>query len=382
MGRAQELAQGRDAVEDAFSGRTGLLLLAGDQGIGKTRLAEELGTYASLRGAAVLWGASYPGEGSPAYWPWVQALRGYVRHREPERLRSELGSAGPEVARVLSEVRERLPELPEPSQGDPSQERFRLFDAIGTFLRNTSASQPLVIVLDNLHFADQPTVLLAQFLLQEIREARVLIIATYRDVEVGRRHPVADVLAQLAQDRRFWRVDLKGLSRAEVGRMMEAITGEQPSPALLDRVSSVTEGVPLFVEEIVRMLTEEDGLTTSPTSISVPRTVREVIGRRLDRLAEEAIEVLTTAGVVGREFDFPILKEITGKDEDALLEVIEGALKARIIEEVEGSAERYRFAHGLTRETLTSELSTARRARLHGRIGKAQDRLAQGERGK
>ena len=283
---------------------------------------------------------------------------------------------------MLSEVRERLPELPEPSQGDPSQERFRLFDAIGTFLRNTSASQPLVIVLDNLHFADQPTVLLAQFLLQEIREARVLIIATYRDVEVGRRHPVADVLAQLAQDRRFWRVDLKGLSRAEVGRMMEAITGEQPSPALLDRVSSVTEGVPLFVEEIVRMLTEEDGLTTSPTSISVPRTVREVIGRRLDRLAEEAIEVLTTAGVVGREFDFPILKEITGKDEDALLEVIEGALKARIIEEVEGSAERYRFAHGLTRETLTSELSTARRARLHGRIGKAQDRLAQGERGK
>ena len=227
VGRAQELAQGRAAVDEAFSVHVGLLLLTGERGIGKTRLADEIGTYASLRGATVLWGSSYPAEGAPPYWPWVQALRGYVRGREPDRLRSELGSAGPEVAKVVSEIRERLPDLPQPTPGDPAEERFRLFDAVGSFLRNASAAQPLVIVLDNIHFADQPTVLLMQFLMQEVGEARLLMVATYRDVELGRRHPVAEVLADLTQERRFRRLPMQGLSRDEVGRMMEALHGHR-----------------------------------------------------------------------------------------------------------------------------------------------------------
>ncbi|MSQ22676.1 MAG: hypothetical protein EXR53_05135, partial [Dehalococcoidia bacterium] len=255
--RTAEMATGRAIVDEALSGRAGFLLLNGEIGIGKTRLAEEICTYASLRGAAVLWGVSLQDQGAPAYWPWVQALRTYVRSRDADRLRSELGTVGPEMAKVVSDLRDRLPNLPPPTPGNPAEERFRLFDAVASFLRNASASQPLVVVLDNLHLADQPTLLLAQFLLQKAGNARLLLIGTYREMETGRRHPHTQVLAQLALARRFRRMTLTGLSREDAGRLMETITGEVAAPALLRRVYEATGGVPLFVEETVRLLAQQ-----------------------------------------------------------------------------------------------------------------------------
>ena len=262
IGRAPEIEIGRSLVEDAFSGRVNFLLISGELGIGKTRLAEELGTYASLRGATVLWGTSYRDQGAPPYWPWIQALRGYVRGRDPERLRSELGSAGPEVAKVVSEIRERLPELTEATPGDPAQERFRLFDSIATFLRNAGIAQPLVVVLDNIHFADQATLLLVQFLLQEVGDSRLLIIGTYREVETGRHNPITQILSELGRERRFRRMPLRGLSLEETRRFLEALIGRAPSPTLVERVYETSEGVPLFIEEVVSLLTEEGKLDT------------------------------------------------------------------------------------------------------------------------
>ncbi len=169
-------------------------------------------------------------------------------------------SLTPVVAKVVSELRERLPDLPSPAPGDPAQERFRLFDSIGTFLRNASASQPMVIILDNIHFADQPSLLLMQFLVQEARDARLLIVGTYRDLETGRRHPIDEVLAALAQERRYRHLSLKGLSKEDSGKMVEALTGIAPSTALLDAIYNATEGVPLYIDEMVNLLTEEGKL--------------------------------------------------------------------------------------------------------------------------
>ena len=185
---------------------------------------------------------------------------------------------------------------------------------------------------------------------------------------------MAEVLADQAQERRFHRLPLEGLSSDEVGRMMEALIGKAPPAALLDGVYQATEGVPLFVEEMVRLLAQEDRLEGVPSALAIPHSVREVIGRRLDRLSEQTNQVLTVAAVVGREFELAVLKELTDQDEDHLLDLLESALHARLIEEVEGTVGRYRFSHGLTRETLLGDLTATRRVRLHGRVGEALER--------
>src|SRR5262245_6472844 len=180
VGRDTELDELRGGLEDALSGRGRLLLLVGEPGIGKTRTAEELVTYARLRKAQVLWGRCYEGEGAPAYWPWVQAIRAYVHEREPTALRSEMGSAASDIAQMVSEVREKLPGLPAPPELDPEQARFRLFDGITTFLKNAGRGQPLVLVLDDLHWADKSSLLLLQFLAGELRDVRLLVVGTYQ----------------------------------------------------------------------------------------------------------------------------------------------------------------------------------------------------------
>jgi len=191
VGREREMDELRAGFEDALSGRGRVLMLVGEPGIGKTRTAEELVTYARLRKAQVLWGRCYEGEGAPAYWPWVQAIRSYVHDRDPKVLLSEMGSGAADIAQIVSEVRDRLPGLPAPPSLDPEQARFRLFDGITTFLKNATKGEPLVLVLDDLHWADKPSLLLLQFLARELRGARLLVIGTYRDIELGRQHPLA-----------------------------------------------------------------------------------------------------------------------------------------------------------------------------------------------
>ena len=164
------------ALEETLSGRGRLVTLVGEPGIGKTRIAQELTTYAGLRGAQVLWGRSYEEQGVPPYWPWVQAIRSYVREQDPEKLRSEMGSGAADIAEVVSDVRERLPDLPPATQLEPEQARFRLFDSIAAFLKTASLRQPLVLVLDDLHWADQPSLALLQFVARELGGARLLII--------------------------------------------------------------------------------------------------------------------------------------------------------------------------------------------------------------
>jgi tetratricopeptide (TPR) repeat protein len=379
VGREREMDELRAGLEDALSGRGRLLLLVGEPGIGKTRTAEELATYARLRRAQVLWGRCYEGEGAPAYWPWVQAIRSYVHDRDPQALLSEMGSGASDIAQVVSEVRQRLPGLPEPPPVSPEQARFRLFDAITTFLKNAGGGQPVVLVLDDLHWADKPSLLLLQFLARELRGARLLVIGTYRDVDLRRQHPLSQTLGELAREELAHRIVLRGLGREDVARFVEITAGIKPPPALVDAVYKETEGNPFFVNEVVRLLVADGRLERPETvrswSVSIPQSVREVVGRRLDHLSVECNRVLTIASVVGREFGVDVLEPVSGLTGDRLLELLEEAVAARVIVEVPRQVGRYSFAHALIRETLYEELSTTRRVRLHRQLGETLETL-------
>jgi len=391
VGRQQEMGELKAALEGTLSGRGRLVTLVGEPGIGKTRTAQELATYAGLRGAQVLWGRSYEGQGAPPYWPWVQAIRSYVRERDPEQLRSEMGAGAADIAEIVSDVTEQLPGLQAPPQLEPDQARFRLFDSITAFFKSAGLRRPLVLILEDLQWADQPSLLLLEFVARELAGSRLLLIGTYRDVEISRHHPLYQTLGELTRESAgggFQRVVLRGLGQEDVGRFIELVSGFAPPRAMVEAVHRQTEGNPLFVTEVVRLLAQEGELAAASErgerrsgdseswNVRIPEGVREVIGRRLDHLTERCNQTLTIASVMGREFTLeqlkPLIEDLT---EDRLLEVLEEALGARVIEELPRVAGRYQFTHALIQDTLAEELSTTRRVRLHARIAEAWEEL-------
>ena len=370
--RQRELAELRARLEDAFSGRGRVVLLAGEPGIGKTRTADMLATYAGLRGARVLRGRCHEAPGVPAFWPWVQIIRAYVQDRDPETLLRELGVGATYIAQLVPEVCERLPLAPTPVL-EPEQARFRLFDGVTAVLKNASRAQPLVIVLDDLHWADTPSLLLLQFLARELHAARLLVVGTYRDVALGRRHPLSVTLAELAREQSSWRIPMRGLGQRDVARFIEIAAGRPPPADLVAAVFKESEGNPFFVTEFVRLLAAEGhlGRTEPPTAwrVSIPQTIREVIGQRLARLSADCNGVLTIAAVIGREFDLEVLERASDLGGERLLDTLEEAVAARVLTELPASPGRYSFAHTLIRENLYEELGATRRLRLHRRIG-------------
>ncbi len=381
-GRQREMGELEAALEAALSGRGRLVMLVGEPGIGKTRTALELATYAGLRGAQVLWGRCYEAQGAPPYWPWVQAIRSCVRERAPEQLRAEMSSGAADIAEIVPEVRERIPDLKPPPALGPEQARFRLFDSVTAFFKRAADTQPLVLILDNLHWADKPSLLLLEFLARELEEARLLVIGTYRDVNVSRQHPLFETLGELTRERLFERVRLRGLTQQDVGRSIELVAGISPPQSLINAVHTHTDGNPFFMTEVVRLLMQEGELDPKQLgkrqdwTVRIPEGVREVIGRRLNYLSQQCNQTLSLASVIGRQFQLDqlqrLLDDLSG---ERLLEVIEEALAARLVEELPGSPGRYQFTHGLIQETLVEELSTVRRVQLHARIAKALEAL-------
>jgi len=374
VGREQELSRLRQVFDAAFAGQGGVVLLVGEPGIGKTRTAQELETYARLRGAQVLWGMSHEHSGAPPYWPWIQIGRAWGAAIDPVQVQETLGSMAGELVRLFPDLR-RLPGFSEPAPvTDPETAQFALFDAYTRFIRTVAGSGPLLLALDDLHWADKPTLLLLQHLARELSHLRVLVVGTYRDTELSRTHPLSETLAALNREGGFTRLVLRGLTKPEVAGYIQATAGVAPSPALLDRLFEETEGNPFFLSEVVNLLTQEGTLTAERVSdIRVPDGVREALGRRLDRLSEETNALLQVAAIIGREFAYDTLTLLGGQDDDALLRQIEDALAARVIEELP-QAGRYRFTHALMQETLLGELSTTRKVRLHGQVGEALER--------
>ena len=359
VGRERELAELIAGLDDAFAGRGRLFMVAGEPGIGKSRLAEELIAHAEARGATVLIGRCWEAGGAPAYWPWVQSLRAYVREADRDGLRSELGVGAADLAQIVPELRERFPDLPAPRRPESEAARFRLFDAAAEFLRNAAASRPLVLFLDDLHAADTPSLLLLRFLARELGATRILLLGAYRDVDPVPAQPLTELLAELARERAT-RFTLGGLSEPEVAHYVELTASEiAPSRGLHER----TEGNPLFVGEIVRLLSVEG--SAAGAAAAVPESIRDVIARRLAHLSVACERLLVLASVLGREFALDALARIAEVSESELLDILDEALAARVVSDVPDGTGRLRFAHVLIRDTLYEGLPSARRVRLH-----------------
>jgi class 3 adenylate cyclase/tetratricopeptide (TPR) repeat protein len=372
VGHQAERAELGAALDSALGGQGQLVLIAGEAGIGKTRITEELCAEARSREARVAWGRCREGTGAPAYWPWRQALRAYAAGRPPEEVTAELGREVAELAQLLPELA-RVEESRRPAtELDPEMARFRLFDAMTSCLRSAAAARGLVVVLDDLHWADRASLLLLGFVAGELADTRLLVVGTYRDVEVDRRHPLSGALAELFRQPATSYLSLSGLDRGDVGRFIADVAGIDPAVDLVTAVHSQTEGNPYFVSELVRLLTAERRLEAGGLlSAGIPEGIRHVIGRRLNRLSDAANSSLTAASVQGRDFDLDVVARVTGLPPGDVLDSLEEAMDARMVVEVETRPGRFRFAHALVREALYEELPSRERRRLHDRVGAA-----------
>jgi tetratricopeptide (TPR) repeat protein len=361
VGRKRDLDELSEALGQAAAGHGSLVLVAGEPGIGKTRLADELAARARSLGAGVLWGTCWEGDGAPAFWPWIQALREHAARRDPSVLRRELGDGAAEVARLVPGLAGRVGELPPSPALEPDQARFRLFDAVAGLLGRAGDTEPLLLVLDDLHWADRSSLSLLRFVARELRDRRVLVVGTYRDVELDR-SPSAEPLARLAGRARC--VVLGGLARDEVAELLALTGGTRPDAELAAAVHRRTGGNPLFVREVARLLSSED-----PPAI--PAGVREVLQRRLDLLGPECAGQLAVAAVLGQRFRLDLLGAVSGRPAAEQLELLDQAVAARLVERVPGTVAAYRFSHALLREVLYQRLATTSRVDLHRRAGAA-----------
>ena len=373
--REKELALARDVLHEALAGRGQLLLLVGEPGIGKTRLAVELGRIARERGALVLWGRCQEGEGERAYGPWLQILRAGLSEWDIDGVAVELGEgAAAELATLLPELRERLPELP-PVEEDAEHARALLFDGLERLLRGRAAETPLLLVLDDLHCADEPSLRLLRSLCHTLVEHRTLLVGTYRDLEVSEHHPLAATLAELARAHPPRRqLLLRGLEPGCVRRFIAHRTGSEPPPTLVAACHARSEGNPLFLLELLHWLEGRGGTLSEPPDgfeHEVPEGIRHVIRRRLAALSEPCRSALAAASVIGREFATHVLTPVLEQSQEELSRLLTEAETAHALEPVRRSPGRFRFAHTLIRETLYEDLPSLVRARLHLRTGEA-----------
>jgi class 3 adenylate cyclase len=386
FGRGAEAETLALAWAKARDGQRQVVLLAGEPGIGKTRLATEAARAAHGEGGIVLFGGCDEDVGLP-YRPFVEALRHYVTHAPDEVLATHVQAHRGELARLVPELARRIPDLPAPQVAEAETERFLLFEAVTGLLAVASQERPLMLVLDDLQWAGAPELLLLKHLVRSTEPMRLLVIGTYRDSELSRTHPLTAVLADLRREAGVERVSLHGLDDAAVETLVAAAARHELDDALVALAHAVrreTEGNPFFIGEVIRHLVESGGLLEEGgrwtyrgeiAGLGIPEGVREVVGRRLARLSEATTRLLGLAAVIGRQFDVALLAKVAGTSEDAVLDALDEAMAAALVIEVRGGAEQFAFRHALIRTTLYGELSATRRARLHQRVGESLEAL-------
>ena len=388
VGREPELAQMREVWTRAATGHRHLILLGGEPGIGKTRLASEFARIGVEAGATVLVGRCDE-ETLVPYEPFVEALTWYVRVCPELDLRIQLAAigGGGELGPLLPELLRRVREVPAPPAMNPEGQRYRLFETVADLLARASTARPTILVFEDLHWADKSTLLMLRHVMRASGAASLCIVGTYRASELARTHPLADMLADLRREPAVTRLSLGGLEQAHVKELIDAFIGSDASSRLASCVADSTDGNPFFIGEMLRHMMETGALAqlqrvpvavASAADFGLPEGIKEVIGRRLSRLSEACNRTLSLAAVIGREFDIDVLEALTDLAEGALLAAIDDGVQAQLIAEVPFRAGRFCFVHALIRETLYGELTITRRVRLHRRVGEALERLAQG----
>ncbi len=382
VGRAEQLKRLAAKLEDACNGHGSIAMLQGEPGIGKSRTIAEFSDLALQRGAVVLRGACYDGEWQPPYGPFAEAITNYVRHASSEDLTAALGKNAATIARIAPALRERIGDLSEPPPLDKDEERFRLLDAVAQFLITVAQRTPLVLVLDDLHWADRGTVGLLNHVAHNVPANPILVIGAYRDAEVDRMHPLARALTTLRRLPNFEVLALGGLKSGDVVELLEMISDQDAPEDLVQTLSKETDGNPLFIREVLLHLHEEGkilrdgkgwGTRFSVGELGIPEGVRSVIGRRLMKLSEDANRLLTVGAAFKGSFSFEIAAAVAELDEDAGLAAVDEALDAQLLRPG-ANPETFDFTHALIRHALYSGLNPARRVRLHRKMAEAMER--------
>src|SRR5712692_4535472 len=387
VGREAELGQMQEVWQRAKDGRHQLLLVAGEPGIGKTRLSLEFARSRAAEGITVLTGCS-DAENLVPYQPFVECLSSYFRHCPEVELRAQLAviGGGGELSPFVPELRNRIPDLPSPLPMDPEGQRYRLFEAVAGMLAIGSRARPMLLIFDDLHWADRPTLLLLRHVMRSASVASFAIVATYRESELDRTHPLAEMLITLRRERGITRVALRGLKITHVKALVNSVVGPHAPPQLSQAVMDSTDGNPFFATEILQHLRETGaiarvigmtGRTIEIGDLGLSEGIKEVIGQRLSRLSEACNRLLSIASVIGREFDATLLEAILDLPGAEPLDAIEEATRAQLVSESQEVSGRFEFMHALIRETLYSDLSSPRRAILHRRVADAIERLTQ-----
>lgn len=381
VGRAEALASLQKGFARALKGTGSLVMLSGEPGIGKTRCAEECAQAIEGQGGLVLWGRCYEQSGAPPYWPWVQILREYASANSDDELRVALGSSGEAIATLVPELSERLGiSSNSTGQSGKPEESFHIFDAVTRLLARHSRDVPLALILDDLHWADESSLALLEFIVKTLPQQRILIVCTYRDAEVTRKSLLLATLGELARSRHVDRIRLSGLDQSETARLASAVSGLELRPDIVDAIFRQTDGNPLFVEEVARVVaTEHAAASGQLIAIDVPDGIREAIGRRLDRLSAECNELLAVASVLGREFDIRVVVAVVGTALEDALEHLAGAFREGLLQRQGASLSTYRFAHAVIRETIYEELPTLERLKGHQRVAAAMAKLHAGK---
>jgi tetratricopeptide (TPR) repeat protein len=374
VGRDGDVAELLAAFSEAEAGHGGIILIGGEPGVGKTRLADEVAAEVRRRQGRVLWGRAWQDAGAPPYWPWTQALRTFLRAADSDEARRALGRGAADVAAILPEIRDMIPALPPTPSADPESARFRLFDSTAHFLAGASAGRPMLLVLDDIHAADTASLLLLRFVAGAIAGARVLIVSTYRTLELTPDHPLTGALAELVREPTVRRRHLRGLPRDGIADFVEATTGSRPGPHLVSELLRRTNGNPLFLGEAFRLSGAEaadGGLRgIEAASIGIPVAIRDVIARRIGHLDDEVARILRDASVIGPEFEAALLGDIEAQDGLELEHRLEPAVRAGLLVDTAAPG-RFRFAHDLIRQTLYEELGPGARTLLHRDIAAA-----------
>jgi DNA-binding SARP family transcriptional activator/tetratricopeptide (TPR) repeat protein len=388
VGRTEELAEltrlwglarGDEVVSPALTVRAPrVVVLSGDAGIGKTSLASELARRAHSDGAVVLAGRA-PEEGLAPYQVFLEALSHYFATASLDDIRSAVREHGPELAQLVPELRRRVPELPT-APAEPDGERYRLFEAVVGLLSSASQHAPILLVLDDLHWADRPTLLLLRHLARAPRPDRLMVLISFRtEAATGTLH---DALADLSHEGLSSQLDIAGLSEPDTGELVQLRAGQRPSASVRREIHRESEGNPFFVEEIIRNLVAAGLEMGSATALELqrlelPEGVKRLLTRRLDRLDPGTTEFLRVASVAGRDFDAELVEGLVDLGEGDFLAALEGALAAGVLLETTGVPGRYSFSHALIREALYEGMSSPRRARLHRRVGEALEASGQ-----
>jgi class 3 adenylate cyclase/tetratricopeptide (TPR) repeat protein len=374
----------RSAVNSLLARRGGLVMVTGEPGIGKTRLAEETARYATVSGARAIWGRCWEGGGAPAFWPWIQLIREGVR-AFPDQVNGEVSSDLVYIAQLVPELRLSSSKVEldrDPTAGlkyenlTSGSERFRLYDAVANLFKRFALTAPLVIVLDDLHAADEDSLMLLRFLARDLKQSPIFVVATYREVEVRLSREQQSLLSEIGREGST--ILLRGLNLDEVEAFIERNSELGLDDSMISSLYNATDGNPFFLDEILRLIIAERGSGHSPgvdSGFTLPDSVRTITRRRIAPFTDQTKTVLAIASLIGREFDLELLGEVSELATGQLIVALEPALANALIAEVTSVFGRYRFVHEVIREALRVEVASTERARLHQRIGAGLEKL-------